>query len=558
MTGEGRFFPISIAEGSIVFDTLQTRFSYKIFLVTMVLIDVALAYMFVAKLTRQRWTACLVAVLVAAEFDFRFFYDGIQEFTGQQGLMLALIFISAIATLKYLDSAHRWWLFVIAVSWAAALTTYETSYLMIPVLWIAIWHRRPKRNQLFASLAASGIPTALIGGYVLYLRLSLTAASSASYTVKLSPSVVFDTLGKQLTGTLPFSEYYLGGSKDIVGFWNAPDFSIFSVVLAVVVAIVIAVALYRQSLTRRDHISLFCVGALMLIGPAILVALTETWQETLTWGIAYISVYVQGFGLVMMAVVLASVVVGWVRSLSNRGLAQSLRGGLILVVAVASSFAILGVAGNNDRVINTRDVSLGWIDQQPSLGWSRQVVTDAEQDGLFSKVGKSNRIAALTGGPSINSDEVSYESGVQVNIVNQFPYWTLDPQAVTQLPGCPLAAGTCKPSSKYQSILYVSANGYNAGYAVLGSYSSATSLSSFPDDVVADLRNPTVFVEDPSITSSSKVTLCRLGEGKSVRRIRAIRTIRAGNDWRLLEGRTNLRVAVQSIGLDLDDHCVGM
>ena len=555
MKSSGRFFPTSIAEGTLVFNIFQTRFSYKVFLISAVMADLVLAYLFLARLTRQRWTAYLFVILVVAGFEFRFFYDGIQEFSGQQEVMLALVLIAANSTLNYLDSGKRVWLIVTAVVWALALTTYETSYLMLPILWIAMWHRHPPRERVIAGIASSALPMMLIGGYVLYLRLALTAGTAASYTADLSPPKVFTTLGKQVVGTLPFSEFYLGGSRDLTGILTAPHWSVFSGVLFVLVAGAIAQALRHQTLAPRDDAALFAIGVVLLFGPAIIVAATETWQGTLTWGIAYISAYTQGFGFVLIFLALLDVLLRKIRSISRHNLMLSMQIGLIAVVSVMGSLVILGVAGENVRVINVNDPSLGWMNQQASIGWSRQIVTDAERSGLFGSGGRMDKVAAITGAAWINSNEISYESGQSVDVVNAYPYWTLGAQASTQVPGCPLAVGRCKPSRQYQSILYVGANAYNNGYSVLGGFRSAFSLSSAPDDVVAVVKDPTIFVENPAISSTARVTLCRIGRGSVLHEIRALKVVRSGSHWRLLQGGPRFRVAVSTIGLVISHRC---
>ena len=558
MKSSGRFFPTSIAEGSLAFMTFQTRFSYKIFLMAAVSLDLLLLYVFIAKLTKSQWAAYVAAALAAVSLNFHFTYDGIQEFSGQQEFTLAFILCAAIATLSYLDSRRIYWVVLIALFWALAITTYETSYLMLPVLWIAIWYRRAGRRSTITSLAASGLPTLLVGGYVLYLRSRLVGATSPSYTANFAPHTVATTLAKQLVGSLPFSDYYFGGSPDLAGVLGAPQFTPFTVLLLIAVAIAIALALYRQRLSARAQLALFLVGIVLFVAPAIPVAITVTWQNTLTWGLPYISAYVQGFGYALMFASLFVFLVSTVRRLSPRRLRLALLATMIAVCSVGGSFAILGVAGNNVRVITVNDGRLGWMNQQSVVGWGRQIVTDAEHSGLFGHSTKPLPIAVLTGAAWINSAEVSYQANSNIDIVNGYPYWTLYPQGSTQLPGCPAAPGRCVSSSAYRKILYFNAQSYNSGIVILGTFRSASNQSTAPGNISAVLKNPTIFVESPSITARSPVSLCRLSADHALHRFASLRAVYSGDNWRVLRGVSTLRLVVSTVGMVIDNRCVAI
>jgi hypothetical protein len=552
---DGRFFPMSVFEGTLSLIVFDSRYSYKIFQMSVVLVDIGLLYLVVEKLVRQRWTAALVTIIVITTFDFRIGFDAIQQFTGQQGLLEAAFLLTFLFVIAYLDSGKLMWLVPIFVFWAITLTTYETSFLMLPAIWLLIWHRRPGRKRAIAAFIATIIPTLIVGGIIVRIRQLVPVPASTSYIAKFSPGPVITTFAKQSASVLPFSQYYMNSTRDLSNYLSAPlPLSFFTVILGISAAIAICVCSVRQRLSRRDVVLLAGVGLILLAAPAAVVAVTWTWQGQVTWGLPYIPVYDEGFGLAFLIAVAVAVVAKGIRSIRVPGARTAVATVAVMVFSVSSSYGILGVAGNNIRVVDNRDSGLGWLEQQPQLGWGRQIAADAEHAGLFPITRNIVDVAALTPTAWLESSEVSFRENAHVAIVNAFPVPTLSGSAATQVPGCPLAAAPCKPSPKYSLLVYLQGTSYTTGIGVIGTFRSAQSRSSSPDDVTAVLASPKIFVEDPAINGSTNVKLCVVG-GAPNNVVRGLRTLSLGDHSRMLEGGPSVTVTPEALGLVVGREC---
>lgn len=552
----GRFFPGSIASTTAIFTTLDSRVAYKLFQLFVVLVAVASLTAWIGYLTRNRWNAVLAAALMTTLLQFRFTYDAVQHFNGQQSIIVAGLFTTLLCVLAYVRSG-RWVLGVAAlVVWSATLVTYESTYLLAPALLVVTFAVSASLRRRVAALTWVAAPTLVLGLLIVWLRSRMTAPPAASYTVSLDPAAVATTWVEQVTAALPLAERVLGDQQRLSGL--ALPSSAASWAVLVLVAGVTCVATVRARVTVRSGLVLGLVGLQFLVVPAALVAITLRWQQEVSPGVGYIAVYLQSFGLAALGVValgwLARHVQGALRRGRNTWLARS----AVAVVALAVGVVAATIAQNNHRVVTATDPALGWMAQQPMSGWSRDLADRALERGLLSAHGDSS-VVAVPGAPWLNSVYVSHRSRRDVAVVNPWAFFTVSPADDSVVPGCPLNPGPCQPSDAYDAALYVGASGYGSGLAVVGDVARAATVSDVRNDVALELEDATVYLESPELEGRDAIELCHLaptsvGGGLSQKPGPSVppTVLSRGDDWALL--RLPL-VDVERLGLRTPMGC---
>ena len=361
MRAEGRFFPGSVAETLLVFEVFQSREAYKVAQLAFVALAWASFVGFVAVWTRSLhypvvagWCALLALQFRAAA------HDPLLSYSVQQPVV-AILFFNALTLviLTSRTSRRRWFLTCLAGStllWVGGVLTYETLYLLIPLPLTIIWWGLNGRRRRFA-LAALMLPTMALMLFIFNLR-SNVDNPAPGYQMNFEASPFVHTFVYQSTGALPFSYPILSSAPpprlqngwDINGQWDS------IAIFASLALIALSIRWLRPPpLEPRTARLLAIGGALVLLVPSTLVALTKRWQDgEVTWGLPYISVFLSSLGVVMCEVALVSWLVRRAQTQAPKSLYKNV--GLAIAGAVASAVVVLAplvIYDDNQWVVNS-------------------------------------------------------------------------------------------------------------------------------------------------------------------------------------------------------------
>ncbi len=422
MTGQGRFFPVSAVENTLVFDNVHARWLYKALQLGVATTAIGLVGILTAVLTRNRKLGLLTALLVLPGVQFRYWFDPLHSF----GLLVPMLAIKVLGTWLLLilglrSSSHRRAVLAIGAAglfWTAALLQYEVAYLLAAVVPILALHERnASSRRRWAAVLVVLVPTFLLANYVATLRSGATPAPA--YTTNWAIEDLLPTAVYQLVGPLPTAASAFSGGLpgigELLGIVDA--WSILGSLAGGVGAGLLILRTHRPSVPSAT--ALAGVGASLYVLPAVPIAASVRWQAELDWGLAYLPVFLQALGLAMLMVGSGSLLASGFDRCAHAGLVQPLsrRGGRTACVLIGTlvGFSIL-VAGTGNR----------WVVDQLQLLRTQQEVTDAAfSNGLIDLAGEGSTVVASVspgGNEYVNAAYVTWRGGPSDLVVRRdFP-----------------------------------------------------------------------------------------------------------------------------------------
>ena len=313
MKTNGRFFPVSIIEGTFIFDIFDTRFSYKIFQLIITVLAWASFVLFVRIATQSlhyaAWAGCLSLFIL----QFRNFHDPILQFNAQQPLVVISLFsmlsLLLIATRAKATKSFVIWLTLTTIIWVLGCLTYETFYPLIIVPVLIVWHELVQRRRL-AALMVIISPTVILLAYIMHLR-SQAQNPSTAYMFNFETWRFVPTFIQQITGTIPLSYPLLAPAGTLpridAGWGLSGEWDVLALLSSIGI-LTLMLRYCRPKALDGTKLRLFLVaGILLLFVPSAIIGLTQRWQDgEITWGTPYISVFLSSFGLVLLELIIVS------------------------------------------------------------------------------------------------------------------------------------------------------------------------------------------------------------------------------------------------------------
>jgi hypothetical protein len=406
----GRFYPLTPVIISSVFSTIRDVVLYKAYLIVVTALDVFLFFLMARKLGGAKGFAGLAGCLAIGLFQFRIYIDPILGYYGQIQWMTAGIFVSLLALQLFLEGRGRRWLVASVAAYLAASLIYEVAYTLV-VLHLGLilanggdWRARVVRSLPFLAVVGSC-------GMMSFLVRRLYPDHMYLQHPKLDPKVVLLAMAQQTSSALPLNYYWndpLSIFRDSHAFtsawvWTAGP----RVALVSLFALVLSYASLRSGskvagerpVRWRPMVG---TGLALAILPATLIAISPYHQNYLTFGVGWIPVMTQYFGV---ALLLASGIWGAV-GLEGGGGAFA-RGKCLAASGLVACLVGLTFRANVEvaRCFNA----------PPGSGRFREF---AGSHGASWHLPRINLEAALDAGLM---DEVPARSTVQ--LANSYPYW---------------------------------------------------------------------------------------------------------------------------------------
>jgi hypothetical protein len=417
---QGRFFPVSAIENVYLFDTIHDRVLYKLVQVGAVVVVLALAGILAGLLSRDKWVGVTTAAMVIPTFQLRHWHDPILSF----GVLLPSVTIKVLASWCALVLALRsrrrsvtvGLLAVASISWTAALLQYEVVYLLSPFAALIAWAAATRGWRLrVAAIAAVTAPALVCGMYV--ASLGQGSAPSAAYALRLDTAYIAPALIHQTVGAVPMSVAVLRGAG-APGVATSLSQSVgWGLVACTLTFGVLAISFRRIGrLERRGVVAMFGLGVALFVLPALPIAVSAGRQDDLTWGLAYLPVFIQGVGFGLAAGSLFALGRAGVRRLQSGR--PSVWFAAVSWSVAMSMFAVVGLT------VATASSGNRWATDQymPLRNW-QEAFDAAIRDGLLDDLPPESIITSPTadGWFWSNGPYVRWRGGPVLTFVQQVP-----------------------------------------------------------------------------------------------------------------------------------------
>ena len=347
----GRFFPVAsimVLPVAYIFSTLLT---HKIFILMMIIVNVLLFSRFVETLTKNFFTGCLAVLTLPILFQFRLFHDPILSFSGMMQSFMTLTLLSLILFQEYLKRDR---LYLIAASlffYNLSLYFYEISIPLVLLFLILVIGNnshvqlRPQLRKVLPYIASTACALLIMG----IARLMRDPATTGydGITLNFEAISIFKTLLVQISAAMPLS-YYLFDPSNLfngigIGWPTLQD--------ALSIAGFAAAYWYiSRRIIGGAVIKLLLLGITLLFFPALLTSLSLKYQKELRLGLGYLPVYVEYFGVGLVAVGLVAYL--------QRNLAGWSRHGFHLGVCTVLSLCLLLNLQNNRAVVTKANIDV--------------------------------------------------------------------------------------------------------------------------------------------------------------------------------------------------------
>jgi len=330
--GNGRFYPGLILEKYLVFAIFTNLVAYKILLIALTLTAVEMFRRCVqAYMTRA--FGIVAALFVVALFFVHGYQDALVAYNGMPQVVAIAILGSLMAFRAALAEEDRRMAVFSAVLYAIAACTYEDVYplcVLYPLLaWYVCRSRQAAMRSAWPQLAIAAALT--VFELVLHVRARLPA--DALYAVHFDGAGFVRTALYEITAALPLA-YWFADPPRFLRFDIVPSALVFAGFASV--AWIALGGLDRAGKRRLP----FLTSSLLIVLPALPIALLVKYQQELRLGLGYLPVFFQTFGV---ALLLAAIAAAAVRS-------RFARAARVVIVVAIAALATVTFAANAQMV----------------------------------------------------------------------------------------------------------------------------------------------------------------------------------------------------------------
>ena len=315
-TSQGRFFPIAMVEGVLVFALFTSPLTYKMFQLVALVASLAATAELLAPYRKSPRNWALALMCLASTVQFRWGYDPSIAFASMipsawMKVTIAMLLIRSSRSRRRLRAKAT--LQALAVFfYTAAILQYELAVLFAPAYFLIPWDHPPTDNKCLDSSGKKARASQWLQQQIAPVTISLIACISfvinvlvldrpqaaPAYQMVLRPSEVIPTYLKQLAGSLPLWSY-IRGHPD-----SPPSLLIFLVALAAF-SLLLKAKEPRLPNHSRNAKRIFFLGILLLFGAPLSTAVSVRWQAEISWTTTYINVFFGyvGSGLILFAAI---------------------------------------------------------------------------------------------------------------------------------------------------------------------------------------------------------------------------------------------------------------
>lgn len=368
---------------------------YKIFILITIISNVILFGYFIKVLFKKWNYTLLFMILVPILFQFRLNHDPILSFYGSQQLLITYILLSLIFLDKYFSNNKKIYIFLSVIFYNFLLYSYEIGIFFVIIYPILIIYYYHSKHHKLSNIIKHFLPY-IISLLIFFLLLLIKYAGisySGTYSgiqINLNFHAILSTFLIQASSAFPLSYYF---SKHSFLFCHSIGCVFQNIKLLDIGAILILNLFFirfiidRRTKNFTSYLKLFILGIILLLLPAMPISLTKKYQNELTtygWGIGYIPVYIEYFGV---ALLLGGIVI-WAKNLKS----SFLKSIIITIILIGINIIVLLNIQNNRIVIDKSNVD---------LKYRRVALENALKNNIFQNVTSESSILII--------DQYSYD-----------------------------------------------------------------------------------------------------------------------------------------------------
>lgn len=311
----GRFFPIS-KYVYYVFEYCQTVFQYKLFIVFLTVFNVFLFSYFIYYLTKSKKIFLVLLLITTSFIQYRYYHDPMLSFHGLLHVVWILTIVSLLFYCKYVETKKSYNLYLSALFYLFAITTYEISFAFIVLhLFIYLYYKKFKKIENISIYSLLPIIVTLTLMFILnvYLR-SEANITSGPYKIDWELGLILKTFFLQVVSVLPTSYYFeFENYKD---FYTQQKSTIFIPLVSFLFALVLVFVIKYKDIneTIKKNISivigLSVFSILIMVLPATLISLSPKFYDVenninaVVFAKPYLPIYIQIYGLSLLITII--------------------------------------------------------------------------------------------------------------------------------------------------------------------------------------------------------------------------------------------------------------
>lgn len=352
---QSRFIPISIITLVTVSYLFYNLFFYKTLILVLIIINILLFGYFIKIVFKEIYFSYLLMLCMPLFFQFRLYHDPILSFAGHMQLFFCYLFCALILLQKYLENNNRRNLILSVVFFNISLYAYEISVPLSLLLFILIFdHNKKIKTSLKMSL-----PFICSNAIVVFIDLFVRFLVPKGYSgtiINLNALLIIKTLIMQIYASIPLS-YYVSNSSNL---FNHNILILFKnvrskdLLVILIFNILFIISIRKININELKWKKILSLGLSLLILPAVPIALSAKYQQEIIWfggwGIGYIPVYIQYYGMLLICTVLAI--------LTTKIIKTKIRIGVIFLLIVIVDLIIIINLQDNRIVVDKANTDL--------------------------------------------------------------------------------------------------------------------------------------------------------------------------------------------------------
>jgi hypothetical protein len=361
---------------------------YKSLLLFAVLVDIAIFYHLVKKLTRSVSTSMLSALVLSLLFQFRIYHDPILSYQLLLELIFFLTMVSLLLFTSYLENGRKRYLLLSLTIYFVSLLTYEITYvffLLFLVIACVYPVKRSVKRAIRPVLPFVAI-TLACGLFVVFLRMTsgimlVGRSNGSAYVPNIDPLLYIYTLARQTSAAFPLSYFSFSINDRLLPFIMGESLAFYAeIAVLVVIYFLLFMAVLKKVAEdcRTGRASgnstrlMFVFGGLLLILPGLIISSSPKYQKEITWGTGYLPVFISYFGIALMLALAIGYILNRIHNVNNK----LLHGVLVLLAFMLTMMVAINFIDNHIVVENQNQQ---WL-------YPRAIMEEGMRNGVLNDV----------------------------------------------------------------------------------------------------------------------------------------------------------------------------
>ena len=310
----GRLYPVSFFYGYKLFSVLNTPITYKIFLIIITSINIYLFAFYIMYILNSKQFALLSIILYPICAPITFYYDN--PYIAYHGIMqlifmcsiLAIIFTMSAFTSNHNKTIKFLKIIIACILYAIALLTYEPAYIFIFIFYLSMYCIQKNHFQALKSTSPLIITWCVCIALYLIIKILFKTDSYGGISVNIDFHKILTTYSKQFIASVPLISTLLLNHNISNLLANTLDLNNIFCVLLYIFLFYIILLNNKTTLCNFNHnatliLLYFLIAFCFMLLPPLLIALSQRYQNELQWGTAWLPVYIQSFGIILLMLI---------------------------------------------------------------------------------------------------------------------------------------------------------------------------------------------------------------------------------------------------------------